>query len=165
MAFDITILTRQLTKPIMQSLTSTGQATAQHEPGYTVPCQDGREFQYVQFDSSGVAAVAGAPCVVAKTTGDNKFVVTADVDDADLAATGMFLSILTDTYFGWIQTKGFGQDCPCTSGSGADVSAGDALGATVDQKWTKVTVGNTTPEKAIALEAGSGGFANIMLIS
>lgn len=165
MAFDITILTRQLTKPIMQDLTSTGQSTAQHEPGYTVPCQDGREFQYVQFDSSGIAAVAGAPCTVARTTSDNKFIVTADVSDGSTAATGIFLSVLTDTYYGWIQTKGFAQDCPCTDGAGADVAVGDPLGATADLLWTKITVGGTIAEKAIALEAGASGFANIMLIN
>ena len=163
MAFSITIATNQLDKPILQSLTSTGVASNVHEPGYEVSANDGRKFQYVQFDSSGVAAVAGAPCVWAVTTADNEHIACADVSDASLCGCGIFLSILTDTYYGWIQTEGFAQDCPSTDGAGADVAAGDPLGPTVDALWTKVTVGGTTMEGAVALEAGSSGYGNIML--
>jgi len=165
MAFSVTIETRQLDKPILQALTSTGVATAVHEPGYTVTSDDGRVFQYVQFDSSSVAAVAGAPAVAAQTTSDNEFVVTADVSDANLVGIGAFMSVLTDTYFGWIQRAGFMKDVPITDGAGADVAAGDPVGATVDSLWTKVTVGGTTPESANATEASASGVGNIMLTS
>lgn len=163
MAFAVTINTSQLDKPILQSLTSTGVATAVHQPGYTVCSDDGRVFQYVEFDESGVAAVAGAPCVFANTTDDNEFVVTADVSDGTLVPVGCFLSVLTDTYYGWIQREGFVKDAPVTDGAGADVSAGDPLGPTADSLWTKVTVGGTTAEGATALENSSGGVGNIML--
>ena len=165
MAFSLTISTSQLDKPILQSLTSTGVANALHQDGYTVRSVDGREFQYVQFDSSGVAAVAGAPAVVALTSTDTAYrLVTADVSDASLTRAGAFLSILTDTYFGWIQTKGLLVDAPCTDGAGTDVGADDALGATADSLWTKITVGGTTDTSAVAVAAGSGGYANIMLV-
>jgi len=164
MAFSVTIATRQLDKPILQSLTSTGVATAVHEPGYTVTSDDGRVFKYVCFDSSDVAAVAGAPCVIAQTTADDTYVVTADVSDGSLVAEGAFLSVLTDTYYGWIQTKGFMKDAPVTNGAGADVGADDPLGATVDSMWTTVTVGGTTSTKAIAPEASASGIGNIVLL-
>lgn len=164
MAFSITIAERQLDKPILQSLTSTGVANPVHEPGYTVMSNDGREFVYVQFDSSSVAAVAGAPAVWASTSADNEFVVTSDVSDGGLVAVGAFLSILTDTYFGWIQTKGFLKDVPCT-GAQDEVAVTAAVGATVDAKWSTVTVGGTTAEKGVALETSSGGYGNINLVS
>ena len=163
MAFTVTCLTRQLDKPILQALTSTGVATALHEPGYTVTADDGRVFKYVNFDSSGVAAVAGAPAVYALTTTDDTFVVTADVSDATLVPCGAFLSILTDTYYGWIQTSGFIKDCPVTDGAGADVGANDPLGPTADSLWTKITVGGTTDTGAVAIENSSSGVGNIML--
>jgi len=163
MAFEVTCETRQLDKPILQALTSTGVATAVHEPGYLVTADDGRVFQYVQCASSGVTAVAGAPCVWANTTSDNEFVVTPDVSDGNLHAVGCFLSALTDTYYGWIQRAGFVKDVPITDGSGADVSAGDPIGATADSLWTKVTVGGTTSTAGNAIEASSGGVGNIML--
>lgn len=163
MAFTVTCETRQLDKPILQALTSTGVATAVHEPGYTVTSDDGRVFQYVEFNSSSVAAVAGAPCVWAQTTGDDGFVVTADVSDGALNAIGCFLSVLTDAYHGWIQRAGFVKDVPITDGAGADVAAGDPIGATADSLWTKITVGGTTTTAGNATEASSSGVGNIML--
>lgn len=163
MAFSLTITTMDLDKPILQALTSTGVASPVHDAGYTVRSTDGREFEYVQHDSSGVAAVAGAPCAMAQTTTDTAYrLVTADVSDGGSVAYGMFLSVLADTYYGWIQTKGLAVDAPCTDGAGAEIAAGDPLYAT-DSKWTKATVG-TNHVKAIALMAGSSGYANIMVI-
>lgn len=163
MAFAITLSTHQLDKAILQSLTSTGEETQAHKPGYTVHADDGREFKYVQFDSSSVAAVAGAPAVWALTTSDDVFLVTADVSDGTLVPAGAFLSVLTDTYFGWIQTKGFMKDAPVTDGSNGEISAGDPLGPTEDSLWTTTTIGSTTTEGAVATEASSSGIANIML--
>jgi len=169
MAFSLTINTRQLDKPILQSLTSTGEATAKHQVGYRVVSDDGREFMYIYHDSSGIAAVAGAPCVIFPTTTDTALglgyaTVTPDVDDGALEAVGAYLSIMTDTYYGWIQTKGLLVDAPCTDGAGADVAAGDPLGATVDLLWTKITVGGTTGTGAIAKMAGASGYANVHLL-
>jgi len=164
MAFTVTCATSTLDKPILQSLTSTGVENSVHEPGYIVTAEDGRVFQYIEFDSSGVAAVAGAPAVIAQTTSDNEYVVTADCSDGSLVPVGAFLSILTDTYFGWIQTKGFIKDAPVTDGAGADVSAGDPLGPSTDSLWTKVTQGGTTKTGAVAPEASASGVGNIVLI-
>jgi len=163
MAFTFTQATHKLDKPILQALDSTGLSAAVHELGYTVNSQDGRQYRYVKFVASGGAAVAGAPCVWAQAATNNT--VTEDVSDASLVSAGAFVSILTDGYFGWIQTKGNLQGAPATDGAGADVAAGDPLGATADDLWTKVTVGGTTATTAIARAAGSGGFANIELVT
>ena len=164
MAFTFVCTSDLLDKPILSALTTTGDANAVHKTGYRVRASDGREFMYIKFDSSGVAAVAGAPAVFAQTTGTTDIVVTSDVSDGSLVACGAFLSILTDTYFGWIQTKGLLVGAPVT-GSNADTSAGDPVGATVDAMWSKITVGGTTNTGGTCPAASSGGYGNIDLLS
>lgn len=169
MAFSLTIDTSDLDKPILQSLTSTGESNPKHTPGYTVMSEDGRKFVYVYNDSSGIAAVAGAPCVFFPTTTDTAkglgyFAVTPDVSDGKLVSVGAFLSILADIKYGWVQTEGLLVDAPVTDGSNGEISASDAVGATADLLWTQITVGNTTETGGIALMAGASGFANIQLI-
>jgi len=163
MAFTLTIPTHTLDKPILQELDSTGVATALHEPGYRVRATDGREFTYVYFDNGqgNVAAVAGAPACYFGTTTDNDFIVTSDVSDGGDIACGCFLSILTDTYYGWIQTAGFVKDVPC-SGAQAETTSGDPLYAT-DGVWKTGTMG-TQHVGAIALEASAADIGNIMLL-
>ena len=161
MAFTLTAPSNILDKPILQALDSTGVATALHEPGYTVLAQDGREFKYVKFASSSVAAIAGAPCAFAQTTGDDGFVVTADVSDGGDVSIGCFLSVLTDTYFGFIQTAGFVKDVP-QSGSQDQVAAGDPLYGT-DGVWKTGVIG-TNHIAGVATETGAAAIGNIMLI-
>ncbi len=163
MAFAFTQLTSDLDQSIMQELTSTGVSTPLHDLGHLIRSTDGREYMYVKFDNGdAVAAVAGAPCVSAQS--EDAAVITSDTSESGLHAMGIFLSILTDGYYGWIQTLGRAVDAPCTDGASGEVAAGDPLGCTVDSLWTKVTVGGTTAEKAIARMAGSGGFATIEII-
>jgi len=160
MAFSLTYDTEKMDKPILQALDSTGVATAVHTPGYRVTSDDGRVWQYVLFASSGVAAVAGAPAAWAQTT--TNMAVTADLSDAGTAGGGIagcFMSVLTDTYYGWIQTKGQVVDAPMSTA----VSAGDNLYAVTDATW------DTANElshivRAIALEDDTGGYGTIMLL-
>lgn len=160
MAFTITQATSGLNKMIMQALTSTGVSVAVHKLGYTVTSTDGRKYRYIRFDSSGIAAVAGAPCVVALSEDAN--VVQADISDGNSMAVGCFLSVLTDTYYGWIQTEGRAVDCPCT-GAQDSINEGDPLYAVTDQIWSVGTVG-THHIKAVARMDGSGGYASIQLL-
>lgn len=164
MAFSFTQATSKLDKLAMQVLTSTGISVPVHKLGYTVTSTDGRKYRYVRFDSSGLAAVAGAPCVVAASEDPN--VITADVSDGGSVAIGCFLSVLTDTYYGWVQIEGRAVDCPCTDGANAEVAMGDPLYGADDATtalWTKATIG-THHVKAIARMAGSGGYATIQLL-
>jgi len=169
MAFTLTIDTADLDNPILCSLTTTGSSTPLHRAGYKTRCADGREFMYVYNDSSDVAAVAGAPAVWFITTTDaakglGYACVTPDVSDGSESSIGAFLSVLTDTYYGWIQTRGLLVDAPCTDGAGADIAAADPVGATANLLWTKITVGGTTETGGIALMAGSSGYANVHLL-
>ncbi len=158
MAFSLTLETRQLDKPIMQNIDSTGEATAQHPRGYTVNSDDGRTFVYVQALTADVEPLAGAPAVWALST--DQYVVTPDVSDTASVACGAFMSILKNEYFGWIQTKGKVVDAP-TSGAQAVMTTGDGLYGT-DQVWKTGAVG-TNHIKAVALEAGDT-YAVIQLL-
>jgi len=167
MAFSISIETRQLDHPILQLLTSTGVATAVHTPGEKWVSDDGREFQYVINDSGsgGVAAVAGAPAVWQGTT--TRYCVTPDVSDAAGTGSGVagaYLSVLGDTYYGFIQTAGFLKDAPVSDGSGAaGITADEPLGVSDDGYWTKITVGGTVDCVGGALEDDTSGYADIQI--
>jgi hypothetical protein len=160
MGFSLTYATHKLDKPILVALDTTGTASPVHEPGYTVRSDDGREWQYVQNDSSDVAAVAGGPAVIAQDT--DGYVVTPDVSDAGSNGAGVrgaYMSVLTDQYYGWIQTKGKLVDAPCST----NVAAGNPLYAEGDGMWGVATVG-TTEVNAGALEDDTAGFADIVLL-
>ncbi len=107
-AFALTYATQKFKGGvILQALDSTGSASALHEPGYTIRDTTGREWQYVLFDSGGTACVAGGPAFWAKTT-TNQCVTTSDIQIGTKGEgfAGVFMSVLTDTYYGWIQTRG-----------------------------------------------------------
>jgi len=160
MGFSLTYDTSMLDKQILQALDSTGVASPLHTPGYTVRSDDGREWQYVQNDSSDVAAVAGGPAALAQDT--DGYVVTPDVSDAGSTGTGIrgaYMSVLTDQYYGWIQTKGKVVKAPCST----NVAAGNALYAGTDGRWDVATVGTHEP-RAQALEADTEGYADIYLM-
>jgi len=113
-AFALTYKTNELDKPVLNAFDTTGTAAAVHQPGYTVRDTRGREWMYVQHASSDVAAVAGAPAVFAQCTANDGMVVAADVSDGGgagyygAAFAGVFMSVLADLSYGWIQTRG---DC------------------------------------------------------
>lgn len=159
MAFSLTLLTRQLDKPILQEIDSTGITAAVHPRGYTVMSEDGRKFVYVQCLTADVDPVAGGPAVWANS--NDQFVVTADLSDSASVAVGAFMSILENENFGWIQTKGKVVDAP-SSGSQAVTTAGDGLYGT-DQVWKTGAVG-TNHIAGIAMDAGTSSVNDIMLL-
>lgn len=162
MAFTITQLTSKLESPIAQALTSTGVTSPIHPLGYQVMSQDGRKYQYIKFDNgNSIAAVAGAPCTVAQSSDPN--VITSDMSYGSSVATGMFMSILANGYYGWIQTEGRAVDCPCTDGSSGEVAAGEPLKGTTDGVWTLAVVADDHV-KAVARMAGASGYATIELL-
>jgi len=97
-----------------------------HTPGYTVRTKDGREFMFVKYECSGVAAISGAPAIF---SGDlSTYVVTSDTSDGDAeggAFAGIFCSDQADQngIYLWIQTKGRAPDAHCEDA----VAAGDLL--------------------------------------
>ncbi len=92
---------------ILQPLDSTGTVGATHAPGYTIRDTEGREWQYVKYSSGGTASVAGGPAFWCQTT-TNGCVTTVNTQTGITgeAFAGVFMSIMTDSYYGWIQTRG-----------------------------------------------------------
>jgi len=160
MAYSLTMATHKLDKPILQALDSTGVETAVHTLGYKVRSTDGREFTYVEFDNgTAVAAVAGGPAFWQSDT--TAYTATSDASAGADLAIGAFCSILTDAYYGWIQTEGLVVDPP-SSGTQAVCAAGDVLYGT-DAVWKTGAIG-TNHIGAVALETGTGAVGDIMLI-
>lgn len=164
-AFAISYSTYDLDKPILTALDSTGDSAAQHSPGYTVNSVDGRQWKYLQFSSGGVAAVAGGPAVWGATTANNGMTVAGDVSDSNAVGegvAGVFCSILTDSYYGWIQTKG-----KVIVKLSSTCAVGSAVYATADSVFSTVTA-QTGIAFATALEAGSvdasNCFVNAMIV-
>ena len=117
-------------------------------------------FRYVKFDngSGNVAAAAGAMSYVRSTTAAYIWDVTSDVSTSDSGlAKGAFCSILTDAYYGWIQTKGYRSDLKKATGSGHAWLKGDylhALGAATDDgRISRIKLAVTTQPTGAELRA------------
>jgi len=116
--------TNTLDKPILLGLGSSS-ASAVHTVGERRSSTDGREFQFVCYDCSAVAAICGAPAVFSSCTA--MLVVTSDTSDG--ATEGAFAGVFCSSQancnkvYLWICTKG-----PVTGAYvESDVAAGDML--------------------------------------
>ena len=147
----------ELRDVVLVDLDTTGVTTAQPFAGYEVATRTGKVFQLVKFDSSGVAAIAGAPAVWQKTS--TAYVVTADVSDGgSYAFAGVFCAVIADTKYGYIQKKG-----ECTAKVSSGVSAGDPLYVANDGYFDTATEG-THHIVAYAKTDASSGEATVVLI-
>ena len=129
MAYEVPV-TRLLDKPILQGLQQSN-ATAMHEVGTIVTSADGKQFEYVYMECSGVACYSGRPMVWVDGTTD--YLVTPDCSDAATGnaagGSGGFAGVATmnlideDNAYIWIQTKGIVQSAIVSSA----VALNDAL--------------------------------------
>ena len=112
--------TNILNQQIISDLNTTGSTTALDQVGVIIDTQDGRSFQYVLNDSSGVANVAGAPVAWQATTTRN--VITPDLSDSSASGfAGVATAIIADVSYGWIQVGGFVPDAAVSTGVAAKV--------------------------------------------
>ncbi len=140
---------------ILQGLDSTGLAAPAHEPGYTIRDTDGREWQYVLFDTGGTACVAGGPAFWAQTT-TNSCVTTVNTQTGltGEAFAGVFMSVLTDTYYGWIQIRGK------TMVNCSTVAVGSAVGPIVTEGYFEAATPGTHTIAGYTMEATTAnGFS------
>lgn len=80
--------------------------TAQHTPGKLYISKDGKIYKYVQFDN-GAGNVASAANNLAYYKDSTMLVVTSDYSDANASqVAGVFLGVVTDQYYCWIQIGG-----------------------------------------------------------
>lgn len=145
------------------AVTSTGDETKKHSVGSRAVI-DGKEYMYVLFDNgTAVASAAGGTAFWKDLT---TFTVTSDYSDAgsklNLVA-GLFCSILTDAYYGWIQLTGYTATCIC----GASVVTGDLLIASSTDLTVARMVADTAPTNrvvGIALSAVASGNVTAYLV-
>lgn len=86
--------------------------------------EDGKGYRFVQFDNGAgnVASVAGK---LAYQVDGDPHIVTMDVSDSDRnLVVGVFTSVIADSGYGWIQTKGV---CTVTTNGDDDIAKGDAV--------------------------------------
>lgn len=133
---------------------STGNATALYPLGAlrieeTSAAVGVEHYRYVYFDNgSAVAAAAGALCYRGVTAAE-PWDVTSDVSTVDSAfAVGVFQSVITDTYYGWVKTKGYQSNVKKATGAGNSFVKGDylyALGAATDDgRAGRIKLASTT---------------------
>lgn len=124
--------------------------------------EDGNIYRYVRFDNGAgnVAAAAGAVCyrgITSVTTSGHFWRVTSDVSDVDAAfAAGIFVSVIADAGYGWIQTKGYYATVKKQTGSGNGWVKGDVLlalpSSTADGKagrWITTATITTAPVRRL----------------
>ncbi len=155
-AFALTYATHKFKDGvILQPLDSTGVAAEAHDPGYTIRDNDGREWQYVLFDSGGTACVAGGPAFWAKTT-TNSCVTTVNTGTGIVGEgfAGVFMSVLTDTYYGWIQIRGK------TRASCSTIAVGSAVGPRLTEGYFEAATPGTHAIAGHTMEATTAnGFS------
>jgi hypothetical protein len=111
-------------------LTSNSE-TALHTPGEvieTVTSTGLKRYQYVMYEkgTGAVAAAAGNLAYYLDGTEFDGFTVTSDVSDTDVNhVAGVLQAVLTDEYYGWIQTWGY--YATVKTNADDDISAGDAI--------------------------------------
>lgn len=110
---------------------TSNNAAAVHTPGESVEIVDSmglKRYKYIKFDngSGNVAAVAGNICYYFDGTDFDGITITSDVSDTDKnLVAGVLQAVLTDGYYGWIQTWGY--YATVKTDGGDDITAGDAI--------------------------------------
>lgn len=162
---------------ILMDLDASSNAIS-HDLGYTVRTITGKEFVYVQVASANVVTYAGYPAYW--MSGGSQYFVTSDADvaqesdgtDGPIGCTfaGVFTCSMAAVggaagkmQYAWIQTKGEVPDASISTG----VAAQEMLVAKADTYLDTYSVAATSSSYAMAyaLEAGTSGFGDIMLLS
>jgi len=117
--------------PIGHEVFTSNSATALHTPGESVEIVDStglKRYKYIKFDngSGNVAAAAGNLAYYFDKTDFDGITVTSDVSDTDKnLVAGVLQAVLTDQYYGWIQTWGY--YATVKTNADDDIAAGDAI--------------------------------------
>lgn len=144
-------------------VTSTGAAVALYPKGLlreeeTSSARGAEAFRYVYFDNGTAVAAAAGALAYRGVTAANFWDVTSDVSGVDSAfAAGAFQSIITDTYYGWVKTRGYESALKKSTGSGYGWTKGDVLyaggAATDDGKAYRIKLTATTKVSGAELRA------------
>lgn len=122
-----------------ENVDSTGDATQRYPLGQirqeeTSLAVGVETYRYVYFDNgAGNVAAAASAIAYRGITQAEPWDVTSDVSDVDSAfAAGVFQSVLADTQYGWIKTKGYVSALKKVTGTGQAWVKGDVLYAGAD---------------------------------
>lgn len=111
--------------------------------------ENGKGYRFVNFDNGAgnVAAVAANLAYIKSLT--DPWVVTMDVSDSDRnLVTGVFLSVIPDLGYGWIQTRGY--HATVTTNGDDDITKGDALiGSAAGDGTCDSTAQDTAPTNRV----------------
>lgn len=137
------------------SVTSTGSATALYplgtirieETSAAVGCET---YRYVYQNEATVTPLANGICYKGSTKA-NPWEVGMDISDVKASwATGVYMSALTNTYYGWVKTKGFVSALKKRIGTNRDWLAGDFLVASeaasgdgMAESWVSASTGES----------------------
>jgi hypothetical protein len=128
---------------------------ARHTPGETIEIVGStglKRYQYIQYDSGSapVTAAAGKVAFYLDGTDWNGYEVTCDISDtkANLAA-GVMQAAVTDTYYGWIQTRGY-YATVATNGDD-DIADGDHVWAVGDGTVDSTTAGTAPTYRPVGV--------------
>ena len=136
-------------------VTTTGTATAAYPLGTirieeTSTAKGCETYRYVYHNEATVAAAAGGLAYKGGTLANN-WEVGMDVSDVKSSfAVGVFQSVLTDTYYGWVKTRGYEASLKKKIGTNRDWLKGDFLvaanGASNDgmaEAWVSASTGES----------------------
>lgn len=104
---------------------------ARHTPGEVVEVVTStglKRYKYINFESgtAAVAAAAGSLAYYLDGSDFDAITVTSDVSDTDINhVAGVLQAVLTDEYYGWVQTWGY--YATVKTNADDDISAGDAI--------------------------------------
>lgn len=110
---------------------TSNDSAAVHSPGESIEVVDSsglKRYKYINFEkgTGSIAAAAGNLAYFLDGTDFDGFTVTSDVSDTDKnLVAGILQAVLTDEYYGWIQTWGYYATVK-TNGDD-DIAAGDAI--------------------------------------
>lgn len=136
-------------------VTTTGTAAAAYPLGTirieeTSAAKGCETYRYVYHNETTVAAAAGGLAYKGGTVANN-WEVGMDVSDVKSSfAVGVFQSVLTNTYYGWVKTKGYESSLKKKIGTNRDWLKGDFLvaanGASNDgmaESWVSASTGES----------------------
>ncbi len=166
--------THQMDDPILFGLDQSSSYLAHPYMGYTVRSNDGREFQLVHYQSSGVRQSTGQPLSWVDGSTTAWMVVTSDTSDGGTLGEG-FAGIAThtevssDAIYEWIQTKGYAQGVMVATGVAVndilymnDAQILDAVDDNYDS--TSEDMYRVVAVATIAGEASGGSFMSDIIL-
>ena len=139
--------------PIGHTILTENSSTANHTPGEVIEIVGSaglKRYKYINFDNGAdnVAALAGGVAFMMGSTNFDGSTVTMDLSSSKANnAIGVFQRVLTDGYYGWVQT--WGQYSAVLTNGDDDIAAGDSVWAVGDGTVNSDAAGTAPKYKVV----------------